>query len=51
MGALTLIFLLEGLKRGLQYRISEPYSIVNTLDTSQRARARDRVQMESRRHV
>lgn len=41
MRALTLMFLLEGLKRGLQYRVSQPYSIVETPDESTTARARN----------
>lgn len=38
------MFLLEGLKRGLQYRVSQPYRIVETPDESTTARVRNGVE-------
>ena len=43
MRALALMLFLEGLERGLQYRVSEPYSIVKTADISTTARDRNSV--------
>ena len=34
MGGLVLMLFLEGLEKGLQYRVSQPYSIVKTPNPS-----------------